>query len=253
MYDLERQEQIYALLKERKSASVDKLSKTLYVSPSTIRRDLTEMERRGLLKRTYGGAVLQESPNEETSHLLRENINVQEKKKVAEIASRFLRDNCSIFIDSSSTCTYLVPYLRNFKNLNIITNGLNIGLLLSAQTPAQIFLTGGYIHSRSNSMLGNPAVRMLERIYCDYSIISCSGLSLEFGLSETTIEQSEIKMAMAENSKEVILLVDHTKLGESKLFRSLPISKVTTLITDTKPEDRYIEFFKEHGSNLYYQ
>lgn len=250
MYDLERQNQIYEILKEKKSISVDKLTKILYVSQSTIRRDLTEMEKRGLVKRTYGGVVLQESPNEETSLLLRETTNVKEKKKIAEIASRLLKDNLSIFIDSSSTCTYLVPYMRNFKNLNIATNGLRIGLLLSEQTSCQIFLASGYIHSRSNSILGNLTVKTLERIHCDYSIISCSGLDLAFGLSETTIDQSEVKIAMADNSNKIILLADHTKFDDAKLFKSIPLSKISTIVTDCRPREEYVEYCASNGIEL---
>lgn len=253
MYDLERQNEIYEILKQKKSISVDKLTKLLYVSQSTIRRDLTEMEKKGLVKRTYGGVVLQESPNEETSLLLRETINVREKKKIAEIASHLLKDNLSVFIDSSSTCTYLVPYMKNFKNLNIVTNGLRIGLLLSEQTSCQIFLASGYIHSRSNSILGNLTVKTLERLHCDLSIISCSGLDLNFGLSETTIDQSEVKIAMAENSNRIILLADHSKFGDAKLFKSIPLSKIDCIVTDQKPSEEYVEFCQNNGIDLLYQ
>ena len=253
MYDLERQNEIYEILKQKKSISVDKLTKLLYVSQSTIRRDLTEMEKKGLVKRTYGGVVLQESPNEETSLLLRETINVREKKKIAEIASRLLKDNLSVFIDSSSTCTYLVPYMKNFKNLNIVTNGLRIGLLLSEQTSCQIFLASGYIHSRSNSILGNLTVKTLERLHCNLSIISCSGLDLNFGLSETTIDQSEVKIAMAENSNRIILLADHSKFGDAKLFKSIPLSKIDCIVTDQKPSEEYVEFCQNNGIDLLYQ
>lgn len=253
MYDLERQNEIYEILKQKKSISVDKLTKLLYVSQSTIRRDLTEMEKQGLVKRTYGGVVLQESPNEETSLLLRETINVREKKKIAEIASRLLKDNLSVFIDSSSTCTYLVPYMKNFKNLNIVTNGLRIGLLLSEQTSCQIFLASGYIHSRSNSILGNLTVKTLERLHCDLSIISCSGLDLGFGLSETTIDQSEVKIAMAENSNRIILLADHSKFGDAKLFKSIPLSKIDCIVTDQRPSEEYVEFCANNGIELLYQ
>ncbi|HIU45174.1 MAG TPA: DeoR/GlpR transcriptional regulator [Candidatus Enteromonas pullicola] len=250
---MERQNEIYEILKQKKSISVDKLTKLLYVSQSTIRRDLTEMEKQGLVKRTYGGVVLQESPNEETSLLLRETINVREKKKIAEIASRLLKDNLSVFIDSSSTCTYLVPYMKNFKNLNIVTNGLRIGLLLSEQTSCQIFLASGYIHSRSNSILGNLTVKTLERLHCDLSIISCSGLDLGFGLSETTIDQSEVKIAMAENSNRIILLADHSKFDDAKLFKSIPLSKIDCIVTDQRPSEEYVEFCANNGIELLYQ
>lgn len=253
MYDLERQNKIIEILKERKSISVIKLAKLLYVSHSTIRRDLTSMEKQGLVKRTYGGVILQESPNEESSLLLRQSINVKEKKIIAELCSKLIKDNTSLFIDSSSTCTYLVPYLKNFRNLNIVTNGLRIGLLLSEQTSCQIFLASGYIHSRSNSILGNLTLKTLEKVHCDYSIISCSGIDLNFGLSETTIDQSEIKITMTENSDKIILLCDHSKFGNVSLFKSIPLNKINYIITDQKPSDTYIEYCKENNIQLIYK
>ena len=241
MYDLERQNKIIEILKERKSISVIKLARLLYVSHSTISRDLTSMEKQGLVKRTYGGVILQESPNEESSLLLRQSINVKEKKIIAELCSKLIKDNSSLFIDSSSTCTYLVPYLKNFRNLNIVTNGLRIGLLLSEQTSCQIFI------------LGNLTLKTLEKVHCDYSIISCSGIDLNFGLSETTIDQSEIKITMTENSDKIILLCDHSKFGKVSLFKSIPLNKISYIITDQKPSDPYIEYCKENNIQLIYK
>ena len=114
-------------------------------------------------------------------------------------------------------------------------------------------MASGYIHSRSNSILGNLTVKTLERLHCDLSIISCSGLDLGFGLSETTIDQSEVKIAMAENSNRIILLADHSKFGDAKLFKSIPLSKIDCIVTDQKPSEEYVEFCQNNGIDLLYQ
>lgn len=252
MYDLERQEKILEILKEKKSISVDKLTKLLFFSPATIRRDLSAMEKRGLVKRTFGGAILQESPDEESALIYREKTMMKEKKQIAEKCANLLRDHTAMFIDSSSTCTYLVPFLKNFKHLNLVTNGLKISLMLLEQTSCKTLLVSGYVNSMSNSTIGNLTLKTLEKIHCSYSIISCSGVSLEYGLTEATIDQAEIKLTMAENSDQIILLCDSSKFNQAKLFKSIPLSKITYLITDKRPPEEYVTYCLEHNIKLIY-
>lgn len=252
MYDLERQDKILEILKEKKSISVDKLTKLMYVSAATIRRDLTQMEKRGLVHRTFGGVVLQESPNEESSILFRENTNTKEKRRMSELCSQLTKDNTSIFLDSSSTVMFLVPFLRDYRRLNIVTNGVKVALLLSQETSSQILLLPGYINSRSASVVGNMAISALSRIHCNIAIMSCSGLNLEYGVMESTVDQAEIKAKMLENSDMTILLCDLSKFGKKELFATFPLSKVDYLITSGKPADEYIQYCKEHDIKLIY-
>ncbi len=252
MYDLERQEKILEILKEKKSISVEKLTKLLYVSSATIRRDLTHMEKRGLVQRTFGGVILQESPNEESSILFRENTNIKEKRYMCELCSELIKDNSSIFLDSSSTVTFLVPFFKSCHNLNVVTNGVKGALLLSQETSSQVLLLPGYLNSRSVSVVGNMVISTLSRIHCNYAIMSCTGVNLDYGVMETTQEQAEIKVKMMENSDCTILLCESGKFEKKGFFLTCPLSKVDYLITDKKPDDKYIEFCKENNITLIY-
>ncbi len=252
MYDLERQEKILELLKEKKSISVDKLTQLLYVSAATIRRDLSNMEKRGLVHRTFGGVVLQESPNEESSILFRENANTKEKRRISELCSNLTKDNNSIFLDSSSTILFLIPFLKEYHRLNIVTNNVKAALLLSQETSAQVLLLPGYISSRSSSVVGNMVISALSKIHCNITIMSCSALNLEHGMMESTLDQAEIKEKMMENSDITILLCDLSKFEKKELFLTAPLSKVNYLITNGKPDDKYTQYCKEHNITLIY-
>ncbi len=252
MYDLERQDKILEILKEKKSISVDKLTKLMFVSPATIRRDLTQMEKRGLVHRTFGGVVLQESPNEESSILFRENTNIKEKRHMSELCSQLTKDNSSVFLDSSSTVSFLVPFFRDYHRLNIVTNGVKVALLLSQETSSQILLLPGYLNSRSASVVGNMVINTLSRIHCNYAIMSCSGLNLEYGVMESTVDQAEIKVKMMENSDVTILLCDLSKFGKKELFLTFPLPKVDYLITSGKPPEEYVKYCEKNNIKLIY-
>ena len=252
MYDLERQDKILEILREKKSISVNKLNKLLYVSAATIRRDLTHMEKKGLVQRTFGGVVLQESPNEESSILFRENTNTKEKRRICELCSSLTKDNTSIFLDSSTTILFLIPFLKEYHRLNIVTNNVKAALLLSEETSAQVLLLPGYINSRSSSVIGNMVISALSKTYCNIAIMSCSALNLEYGMMESTLSQAEIKEKMMENSDKTILLCDLSKFEKKELFLTSPLSKVDYLITNGKPDDKYIQYCKEHDITLIY-
>lgn len=252
MYDLERQNKILEILREKKSISVDKLTKLIYVSPATVRRDLNQMEKRGLVTRTFGGVLLAESPNEESSVLFRERASVREKRKICDLCANLIKDNSSLFLDSSTTISYLIPLLKDFKRLNVITNGLKTALSLSQHTSARVILTSGYLNARSASVIGNMTIDTLSKFYCDYAIMSCSALNLDFGFMESTVDQAEMKLKMIANCATSIMLCDSSKFDKKELFQIGPLKSVDYLITDQLPSDDYVNALESEGVKLLY-
>lgn len=124
MLEVERFEKILEYLREKKTAPVSVLAKRLYVSEATMRRDLTELERRGLIKRLHGGAILLDGANQELPLYMRERQNTNAKRIISEKASRYIAEGQTIFLDASSTAQYLIKYFEGFQNLTIITNGM---------------------------------------------------------------------------------------------------------------------------------
>ena len=185
MYDIERQNKILEILGEKKSISVNELAELLFASGATIRRDLSKMEQKGLVIRTFGAVMLNTSPsNREISFELREKTNIIEKRMLCQKAVDFIKDNSTIFIDSSTTLLHIVPYLNNFLNLTIVTNGLFLANSLINNTKHNVIVLGGAIQPSTNSILGPMAIQSISRFHADTCLISCSGLDFDFGLSE---------------------------------------------------------------------
>ena len=139
MFAPERQDEILQLIKERKSVSVNEISEELFVSCATVRRDLNAMEKAGLIRRTHGGAVLAGSTSDESGILIREQEHVIEKKSIAAIAVKLIKNGNSLYLDSSSTVGKIVPLLSRFSFISIVTNGLKNALLLSETSNARVY------------------------------------------------------------------------------------------------------------------
>ncbi|HKL72769.1 MAG TPA: DeoR/GlpR family DNA-binding transcription regulator [Candidatus Onthovivens sp.] len=247
MYDLERQDRIIEILKEKNSISVNKLANILFVSGATIRRDLSKMEQKGLVVRTFGAVILNPNPsNRETSFELREKTNVVEKRLLCQKAADMIIDNTSIFFDSSTTLLHIVPYLNNFSNLTIITNGLFIANEIITKTKHRVIICGGEIQANTNSILGAIAYDSLNNFHVDLSIVSTAGVVLkkDEGFSESTVDSAKIKNILAKNAQKVICLVDATKINTNSLYKSIELGDVDVIISTyelTKEEKELLE------------
>lgn len=250
MFAIERQNEIFALLKEKKSVSVAELAKELFVSPATIRRDLSLMEKSGLVRRSHGGAVLTGGSSDETSILLREQENVPEKKEIASVALRFVKNNSTIYIDSSSTVGKIIPLLSRFNCISTVTNGLKNALLLSEKTNARIYVACGIIQSQSNSILGADTIEYCSGIHADVAFMSCNGFDLVNGMTEASIEQAKVKQTMIRNSALRVLMVDSSKFGKTYMAKTGTLSDVDYLITDTLPSPEYLEEAERCGCKV---
>lgn len=241
MYDIEREEQIINILKQRTSISVAELATVLYVSTATIRRDLNKLEAKGLVTRTFGGVCLfKRQANRETAQMVRAEENVVQKKTLCRLVMPYIQDNMCLFLDSSTTVLQMAQNLNQFENLTIITTGIGLANQILNHTQHEIILTGGIIQHSTNSMLGAIATQTIESLHADLAIMSSTGLSLDFGFSESTIEQSHIKQAMIRNSDKVIYMVANNKFEKRSLNKTVDIKGTDILITDQKPTEEYI-------------
>lgn len=250
MYALERQEEILQIIQERKSASVNEIAKELFVSPATVRRDLSAMEKSGLIKRTHGGAILTGSSSDESSLHVREQENVLEKKEIAAIAVKFVKNNSSLYIDSSSTAGKIIPLLSRFSYLSIVTNGLRNALLVSEATTAKVYVACGVVQNQSNSILGADTVDYCSKLHTDVAFISCNGLDAKNGATEASLEQAKVKQAMLKNASIRVLMVDNSKFGKIFMAKSADFSDVDYLITDKMPNEAFREAITATGCKI---
>lgn len=252
MYSIERQNKILEILKEKKTVSIEKLSSILYTSSSTVRRDLNKLEQRGLVVRTFGGVILNANPsNKEVPLLLRESQNIITKRSICQRATRLLKDNCTIYFDSSSTTLQITQFLNDFENLVIVTNGLSIANEIISTTKHEVYLPCGKIDSSTTSILGPLAFEDIASFHFSYTVISCAAIDLNFGISETSLEQAEIKRIACQNADKVILLVDSSKFNKKSNFKNNILSQIDYVITNGEIDPAYDNFFQKQDIKVF--
>lgn len=231
MYNIERQEKILEILKEKKSCSVSYLAKKLLFSEATIRRDLNELNKEMKIRKTFGGAVILEKYSSYVPTKVRAKENSRTKEKIASVASSLINDNMTLFLPESTTVEHLLPHLYSHKGLTVITNSLEIPYKLS-ETDITVFSTGGRLLHHSNSYVGEFARKMIICINADLMFFSVRGLSCD-GKLTTSSTDDEVMGAMMENSKKTCLLIDSSKFGNTYPFTLCNIGAVDTVVTNT--------------------
>ncbi len=215
----ERTRKLLSLLNAEHETSVKSLSATLFVSESTIRRDLAQLAVENEIIRTYRGAKLRMLSNDEKiSALYRSKHNVEAKQKMAMSAMKYIRENDVIMLDDSSSAMYLVPCLAKcFKNVVVMTNGLRTAYAL-CECGIRNYMIGGWaLNLAQFSYMGPYAEQMLKDFHANITFISCKGLSMEGNLSSGLENQDELRKIMIRNSRTSILLCDSSKIG--KVFK----------------------------------
>lgn len=242
----ERNRQILEYLKDRKSASVEELAKFLYVSEATVRRDLTELQKLGQVERSHGGAIIVEGVDE-ISIFIRQAKNAKEKERTASVALKHIPDFQTVFIDNSSTCLALAERM-NFAFKTVVTYGLQIALRLSARNNITLIMPGGEIKSNTTATMGAMTVKAIEDMRFDLCLLSCAALD-KTGAFEFSLESKQIKRAAFDNSKNRLLIVDRTKLGDSTTFRTATPDAYTAIITNA--DDDALAGIRESGAVVY--
>lgn len=250
MFSNERYSQILKYLEDNDTVSVQELSRRLFASPSTIRRDLSELEKQGILRRVHGGAMLTSGSNYDSPAASKRCQQLAEKQKIAELAVRFLKPSTSYFFDSSTTTAVFAPKVANFPNSRIVTNGIEIPSTMSDTENISIVQCGGYLRAPWAEFIGNITLTTIANMNADVFFFSAAGFSLEQGATEFSDDHVSVKKAFLANSKLHILLCDSTKFGKCFFFNSVSINEIDYIITDRRPPAAYVELL---GSKLIYE
>lgn len=234
MYTEERYEYIVNLINEQGKITVKELSSKLNVSEVTIRRDLDTLDEKGILRRTFGGAIQIDPVMKEYTLDERDEKNTSEKKAIAETAVTFLEDRMTIYLDSGTTTKRIVPLLNEFRNLTIVTPDLLIGYNISSTYPEfQVILLGGEIEARTYSTNSLVTYLQINQVYFDLCFIGCDAFDKEniYSSSET---RAHIKEYVAFNSTQSILLADSSKFDKRSRFKAVSLKSLNHLVTDKK-------------------
>ena len=222
MFAEERQEKILEMLKVNKRVSNTELIKKFGVSGTTIRIDLTELEQKGLLSRTHGGAILKEDPvYGEDSISSRREKNKEEKECIAKKARAQIEDGDTILLDSGTTALDLAELLKDIHNLTVITNDLQIALKLQKYSEIHLILLGGRVRTSFECTVGGMGIRALEELSVDKVFMTTNALSLQKGATTPNLDNAEIKREMMKIGNQRYYSVIAVRL-ERKQFVHLP-------------------------------
>ena len=224
-----RQQEILDVLYEKGKISVAELAKRLYVAEMTIRRDLTAMEKGGFLRRYHGGAVLM-SPQREMPLSQRIMFDEKEKKALSKKCLKFLRDNMNIYIDSSSTCQYIIPHIATFKNMKIITNSVK-ALLTASSLHIPCVLIGGDYYEQDMCLVGSMAEQYAKELSVDISFFTTAAYSEDGIVSDFDEKQLFIRKIIFKNSAKNVYLCEKNKIGKKMLYTLCKKEDLTAIIT----------------------
>jgi DeoR family fructose operon transcriptional repressor len=249
MFSEERQQNISELLKERSSLRVIALAEIFNVSESTIRRDLQEMEEKGLLTRTHGGAVCIQGTSFEPSFKEKEIEEREQKISIAKIAASMIKDGDTIILDSGTTTLEIAKYIQANK-VTIITNSIDIAAVLSNNNKIDVIVTGGNMRVTTRAMVGHITESILKNFRVDKAFIGANGISIEEGITTPNFTEAQTKKAMMNVANKVIIAADSSKFNKVCFSVISPIRAVSLIITSGDLDKQILKEFGDAGVEI---
>jgi len=241
-----RREKILEMLQEDGHVKVSDLGRIFKVSEVTIRQDLERLDKDGFIVREHGGAYLKSISSQVRSFTLQHRENMEQKILIGRKAAEFVQDGDTIILDSGTTITELAKNLIRRKNLTVITNALNIAMMLGSEPFLNVIMTGGEFKGPTLSLTGEKAAAFFSNLHVDKLFLATAGISLKAGLTYPSISDLVVKKAMIDAADTVYLLADSSKIDKSSLASLGALSLVNYLITDAGLQDKHRQLFKDH-------
>ena len=237
MYD-ERKKEILKLLAARGYMTVEELAQHLYISEPTIRRDLHNLAKEGVIKRIHGGASYIGRDSYEWPFDMRTRVNLPQKRKIAKAAADLIGDGDHIFLDAGSTCSFLAEVLDPSLRITIVNNCFPTIQKLSENTHFKLECPCGQYVPSHVGIFGEDAQMFIRKRHAHYYFASAAGIDAKAGVTVRAQVEMSIKRAMRENADSMVLLMDHSKMGEINYYQVFEVPEIDILITDSQlPED----------------
>ena len=246
----DRQQAIYMLALREGSVDVADLAKRYGVTTETIRRDLSDMQERQLLRRVHGGAVPIERMNHEPMVDARDTVNAEEKLRIATLAVAEVPERGSVIIDSGTTGQRLAQVFPVERDVHVVTNSLLTALTLARRGQRDLTVLGGGVRTKRLAMVDETTASELEHMAIDVLFFSCDGLSFQHGLTTPYREEHTLKRAMMKRANRVVALVDQSKFGNVQMFGFASFDEIDVLVTDTRADPEALEILSGHGISV---
>ena len=247
MIAVERQNQIIEKLRIDKVVSVHELAGQFNTTDMTIRRDLAALERKGLITRSYGGAVFNEKVGHESEFLTRQGEESEVKSLLGQRAAALVTPGDSIGIDIGTTAIEVAKYVRDIPDLTVITASIPVINELSTARGVHLICTGGELSSKDMSLNGHAATNMLQEYVLDKVFIGVAGISFDHGYTVFNMQDALVKRVLIERALEVIVVADSRKIGLARYASVCPVDAANKIITDSGISDEDRRNFENAG------
>jgi DeoR/GlpR family transcriptional regulator of sugar metabolism len=243
MLNTHRREHILEKLTSDSKVSVTDIAAKLDVSDETVRRDLKDLEKEGLLRRVHGGAIsvtpIRDAPiNERVRKLARE------KNIIAQLAVDLIADHSSIFLNIGSTVEALARQLGKFSDLKLYTNSLNVAQIANAFPGVTVFVTPGQLRSVETDLVGYDTVSYIQNYYFDTVFMGIAAVSLERGFMDYEEDEARIRQVLIKSSRNKVMLADSSKFGKAANICSASFREIDRLVSDRRPDEAFSAQFE---------
>jgi DeoR/GlpR family transcriptional regulator of sugar metabolism len=251
MLQADRRRKILQMLEDKGTVSVSDLCEQFDVSDMTIRRDLLELDKKGLLRRVHGGAISNLGRSYEPPYQLRSTDSLEQKRAIGIEASNLILDGDSLALDVGTTTLEIARHLKDKTNLTIITASLLIANEISSsaslESGVRLILTGGIVRPGELSMVGHISENTYGEFHVDKAFIGVAGISLEDGLTEYNLEDARVKKELMKTAGQKIIVADSKKFARTTFYKIAPLTEADTIITDSEAPQDFIAELRKIG------
>lgn len=246
MFAEERKLKIIDLLNQNKKVTVTELVHLFNVSSATIRSDLRELNDKGQIIRTHGGAIIETGAGFEPDTEQKRDLNLAAKQQIARLAIELINDGDTVIFDTGTTTLELAKLLSQGHRITAVTNDFEIGRVLEDMDAVSAIMLGGEVRKKFHCTVGAAGINMLTQLSVDKAFMGTNSLSISKGASTPNLQQAETKKAMIASAKKVILLCSNRKLGKDSFAHFASLDQIDTLVIDHIDDNEKFEF-EERG------
>lgn len=250
MFAAERRQAILELVRNSGAMSLHDLAEAVRSSEVTVRRDIRALEDEGLLDRRRGGAVWPGGLSHEPTYRQKRAVASDQKVAIAALAVTLVEEGDAIVVGAGTTTQELARQLVRFADLTVVTNSILVAQAL-AHARAEVVLTGGSLRKATYALIGSGAEQALAAIRVRRAFLSGNGLTVERGLSTPNMHAASVDQAIVRSAQELVVLADHTKLGEDTMFQTAPASAINHLVTDENADRRMLDALRAAGVTVH--
>lgn len=246
---LERRGQIAEMISRQKAVTNTELMERFGISIETVRRDLDYLEQQGVLRKVYGGAVVNISLNSEPEYASRSRTNYEEKNAIAQEAAKLICPGDTVFLGVGTTVQAMVQYMKNIGQLTVFTNALRTAVELMEIPDCAVILPGGQLRAKELTLSGFPAEENLLNFNVDKAFVGIGGIT-EDGITDFHIGEARLHRQLVLNARQSVALADSTKLGIRTMNNVCTLKQIDLVVTDGNADQRTVKALKKAGAKI---